>query len=60
MGPNTFLSGTLISNLGFFTKQSLKPLICDVQLNLFQKFLFLHQLTRNLTTDCSLNYKFST
>ena len=31
-----------------------------VQVNLFQKHLFLHQLTLNLTTDCSLNYEFST
>ena len=29
-------------------------------LNLFQKHLFLHQLTHNTTKDCSLNYKFST
>ena len=31
-----------------------------VQINLFQKHLFLHQLTQNMTKDCSLNYKFST
>ena len=31
-----------------------------VQVNLFQKHLFLHQLTHNTTKDCSLNYKFST
>ena len=31
-----------------------------VQVNLFQKLLFWHQLTHNMTTDCSLNYKFST
>ena len=31
-----------------------------VQVNLFQKRSFLHQLTHNMTTDCSLNYKFST
>ena len=30
------------------------------QVNLCQKLLFLHQLTHNMTTDCSLNYKFST
>ena len=28
-----------------------------VQVNLCQKLLFLHQLTHNMTTDCSLNYK---
>ena len=31
-----------------------------IQVNLFQKHLFLHQLTHNMTTDCSLNYKFNT
>ena len=31
-----------------------------VQLNLRQKLVFLHQLTHNMTTDCSLNYKFNT
>ena len=30
-----------------------------VQVNICQKLLFLHQLTHNMTTDCSLNYKFS-
>ena len=30
----------------------------NVQVNLCQKFLFLHQLTHNMTIDCSLNYKF--
>ena len=32
----------------------------NVQVNLCQKLLLLHQLTHNLTTDCSLNYKFNT
>ena len=31
-----------------------------IQVNLFQKYLFLHQLTHNMTKDCSLNYEFST
>ena len=31
-----------------------------VQVNLCQKLLFLHQLTHNMMTDCSLNYKFNT
>ena len=30
------------------------------QVNLCQKLLFLHQLIHNMTTDCSLNYKFNT
>ena len=33
---------------------------CSLQVNLCQKLLFLHQLTHNMTTDCSLNYKFNT
>ena len=31
-----------------------------IQINLCQKLLFLHQLTHNMTTDCSLNYNFNT
>ena len=31
-----------------------------LQINLCQKLLFLHQLTHNMTTDCSLIYQFST
>ena len=31
-----------------------------IQVNLCQKHLFLHQLTHNMTTECSLNYEFST
>ena len=30
-----------------------------LQVNLFQKLLFLHQLTHIMTTDCSFNYKFN-
>ena len=30
-----------------------------IQVNFFQNHLFLHQLTHNMTKDCSLNYKFS-
>ena len=30
-----------------------------VQVNLCQKLLFLHQLTHNMVTDCSLNYNFN-
>ena len=31
-----------------------------VQVNLCQKHLFWHQLTHNMTKECSLNYEFST
>ena len=34
-------------------------LVLVLQVNLCQKLLFLHQLTQNMTTDCSLNYKFN-
>ena len=34
--------------------------IMEIQVNLCQKLLFLHQLTHNMATDCSLNYEFST
>ena len=33
---------------------------CRIQVNLCQKLLFLHQLTHIMTTDCPLNYQFST
>ena len=29
----------------------------EYQVNLCQKLLFLHQLTHNMMTDCSFNYK---
>ena len=32
----------------------------QIQVNLCQKLLFLHQLTHNMTTDCALNYKLIT
>ena len=32
----------------------------SLQVNLCQKLLLLHQLTHNMTTDCSLKYKFNT
>ena len=31
-----------------------------IQVNLCQKLVFFHQLSHNMTTDCSLNYKFNT
>jgi hypothetical protein len=38
----------------------MKYSIYVVQVNLFQKHLFLHQLTHNITKDFSMNYKFRT
>ena len=34
--------------------------ICTYKFILFKKHSFLHQLSQNMITDCSLNYKFST
>ena len=34
--------------------------VAVVHVNLCKKLLFLHQLTHNMTADCSLNYKFNT
>ena len=41
-------------------KLLLKKYYYYLQVNLCQKLLFLHQLTHNITKDCSLNYKKST
>ena len=43
----------------FQSKETKRPCWTAVKVNLFQKHLFLHQLTQNMTKDCSLNYKFS-
>ena len=51
-----------ISVLQFFLAKHYTAIYINwesVQVNLFQKHLFLHQLTHNTTKDCSLNYKFS-
>ena len=34
--------------------------LTGLQVNLCQKLLFLYQLTHNMTTDCSLNFKVNT
>jgi hypothetical protein len=49
----------------FLVKNFLHTVSCNtnrtaVQVNFFQKRLFLYQLTHNMTKDCSLNYEFST
>ena len=44
----------------FFIWYTLLHLLLELQINLFQRNLFLHQLNHNMTKDCSLNYKFST
>ena len=42
----------------FFLKDWLEHIV-TIQVNLFQKHLFLHQLSHSMTKDCSLNYEFS-
>ena len=43
-----------------FISKKLEDKNLQIQVNLCQKLLFLHQLTHNMTTDCALNYQFST
>ena len=42
-----------------FETEHIAPILL-LQVNLCQKLLLLHQLTHNMTTDCSLNYKSNT
>ena len=49
---------TIVNTLLRVNTRSL--LSSEVQVNLCQKLLFLHQLSHNMTTHCSLNYKFNT
>ena len=51
------ISISITRNFFSFPKMSVSM---SVQVNLFQKHSFLHQLTHDTTTDCSLNYEFST
>ena len=54
--PSTKPNKLLMHKSTFFQKFT----VTQVQVNLCQKLLFMHQLTHNMTTDCSLNYKFNT
>ena len=49
-----------IQELGKAVKKFFEVRKTRIQVNLCQKLLFLYQLTHNMTTDYSLNYKFST
>ena len=42
------------------SEQYFLPKYFSVKVNICQKHLFLYQLSKNMTTDCSLNYEFST
>ena len=46
--------------LGGLVKKNGNFCLLSVQVNHCQKLLFLHLLTHNMTTDCSLNFKFNT
>ena len=62
-GPSKLLQTILLCfqiRFNFLTFNFQKVFGKIVQVNLCQKLLFLHQLTLNMTTDCSLNYKFNT
>ena len=64
--PFTFLlshSRTIVRQfieVNFASFLSGEFITATVQVNLCQKLLFLYQLTHNMTTDCSLNYKLNT
>ena len=51
---------TMLSFICWLWNRSALKKLAVFMLNLCQKLLFLHQLTHNMTTDCSLNYKFNT
>ena len=50
----------ILVNICMCLNKILNYSIAKIQVNLFQKHLFLHQLTHNMTKDCSFNCKFST
>ena len=52
-----YLSDTITEKVIFVFHNMIQ--ISFVQLNLFQKHSFLHQLTQNMKSDCSLNHEFS-
>jgi hypothetical protein len=52
--------GEMLFHDTIFDKSKNFILCTAIQVNLFQKHLFLHQLIHNMRTDCSLNYEFST
>ena len=58
----TFATGVMRGGQGgkFFCLKILSLANFLVQVNLFQKYLFLHQLTQNMTKDSWLNYQFCT
>ena len=59
-GHGIYLDSIALSACCQFIRTGFLSLWSFIQVNLCQKLLFLHQLTHNMTTDCSLNYKFNT
>jgi len=55
-----FLSPPPLKNTLNFQWDNCKAEKRPIKVNLCQKLLFLHQLTHNMTADCSLNYKRNT
>ena len=63
--PTSNFNYIVVKKSGFSMRHAIMYLLTHLiifilQVNLCQKLLFLHQLTHNMTTDCSLNYKFHT
>ena len=65
--PFTFLGEglSIVEAITFLNQSVAKPEnhnleMFNIQVNFFQKHLFLHKLTHNMAKDCSLNYEFST
>ena len=60
---NNFSLAIFQENYLLYSRQRVnisKESLITLQVNLCQKLLFLYQLTHNMTTDCSLNYKINT
>ena len=59
-GVNFWILGGIWQTKGDFFGEVFGFSKSTEKVNLCQKHLFLYHLTHNMTTDCSLNYKFST
>ena len=55
-----FLILDTIYTINLSSQKVISNKVLVIQINLFQKYSFLHQSTHNMTSDCSLNYEFST
>ena len=58
--PNSNREAAVSQHLKFVSFNKYLKYRNYVQVNLCQKLIFSHQLTHNMTIDCSLNYKFNT